>query len=182
MEEVTKKKDTCHNCGSTDHYANNCPKSKKKVYAIEEVPEEESPTEDSESDYMGVAIREHYDDDQDPREEFLVEYQEETQIEIQDIQLEEGMPQDTENKNLCKHTQDAQKFLIRPTNGMVYIHVTAPKMTVFIDSSQHPLIIDSGSHCSIVAKYYLNNHFPNWEKKLLPTKAKTFESASGKMK
>ncbi|MBW0470673.1 hypothetical protein O181_010388 [Austropuccinia psidii MF-1] len=34
VEEVTKKKNSCHNFGSTDHYANNCPKAKKKVYAI----------------------------------------------------------------------------------------------------------------------------------------------------
>ncbi|MBW0529009.1 hypothetical protein O181_068724 [Austropuccinia psidii MF-1] len=80
MAEVTKKKNNCHNCGSTDHYSNNCLKVKKKV------PEEESPTEDSELDSMGDAIREDSDDDQDPREEFLVEYQVETQIEIQDIQ------------------------------------------------------------------------------------------------
>ncbi|MBW0466817.1 hypothetical protein O181_006532 [Austropuccinia psidii MF-1] len=112
MAEVIKNKNTCDSCGSTDHYANNCPKAKKKVYAIEQVPEEESPTKDSESDSMDDAIREKFDDDQDPREEFLVEYQEETQIEIQDIQLEAGMPQDTPNKNLCKHTQDAQKFLV----------------------------------------------------------------------
>ncbi|MBW0500569.1 hypothetical protein O181_040284 [Austropuccinia psidii MF-1] len=76
MEEMTKKKNNCHNCDSTDHYANNCLKAKKKVYAIEQVPEEESPTEDSESDSMGDAIREKSDDDQDPREEFLVEDQE----------------------------------------------------------------------------------------------------------
>ncbi|MBW0503866.1 hypothetical protein O181_043581 [Austropuccinia psidii MF-1] len=106
VEEVAKK-DSCHNCGSTDHYSNNCPKAKKKVYAIEKVPEEESPTEDSESDSMGDAIREQSDEEQDPIEEFLVEYQEETPLEIQVIQLEAGMPQDTANKNLCKHTQDA---------------------------------------------------------------------------
>ncbi|MBW0485968.1 hypothetical protein O181_025683 [Austropuccinia psidii MF-1] len=92
MAEVTKKKNTCPNCGSTAHYANNCPKEKNKVYSIEQFPEEESPTEDSESDFMGDAIREKFDDDQDPREEFLVDYQEETQIQIQDIQLEAGMP------------------------------------------------------------------------------------------
>ncbi|MBW0573873.1 hypothetical protein O181_113588 [Austropuccinia psidii MF-1] len=40
--ELTKKKNSCHNFSSTDHYANNCPKAKKKVYAIEKVPEEES--------------------------------------------------------------------------------------------------------------------------------------------
>ncbi|MBW0497946.1 hypothetical protein O181_037661 [Austropuccinia psidii MF-1] len=40
MAEVTKKKNTCHNCGSKDHYANNCPKEKKKVYTIDKVPEE----------------------------------------------------------------------------------------------------------------------------------------------
>ncbi|MBW0489303.1 hypothetical protein O181_029018 [Austropuccinia psidii MF-1] len=71
--EVTKKKNSCHNCCSTDHYANNCPKAKKKLYAIEKVPEEESPTEDSESDSMGDAIREQSDEEKDPREEFLVE-------------------------------------------------------------------------------------------------------------
>ncbi|MBW0582069.1 hypothetical protein O181_121784 [Austropuccinia psidii MF-1] len=146
VAEVTKKKNSCHNCGSTDHYSNNCPQAKKRVYAIEKVPEEESPTEDSESDSMGYAIRELSDDDQDPKEEFLVEYQEETPLEIQDIQLEAGMPQDTANKNLCKHTQDAQTFLVTPTKGIAYIHGKATKMTVCIDNAQHPLIIDSGAH------------------------------------
>ncbi|MBW0591142.1 hypothetical protein O181_130857 [Austropuccinia psidii MF-1] len=149
VAEVTKKRNSCHNCGSTDHYANNCPKAKKKVYAIEKVQEEESPTKDSESDSMGDAIREPSDDDQDPREEFLVEYQGETPLEIQHIQLETGMPQDTSNKNLCKHTHKMHKH-------------------------------SCASHCSIVARNYLANHFPNWEKQLLPTKAKNFKSASGK--
>ncbi|MBW0588455.1 hypothetical protein O181_128170 [Austropuccinia psidii MF-1] len=66
VEEVAKKRNSCHNCGSTDHYANNCTNEKKNVHAIEKVPEEESPTEDSDSDSMGDAIR----------EQFLVEYQE----------------------------------------------------------------------------------------------------------
>ncbi|MBW0536240.1 hypothetical protein O181_075955 [Austropuccinia psidii MF-1] len=91
------------------------------------------------------------------------------------------MPQDTSNKSLCKHTQDAQKFLVTPTKGMAYIHGTAAKMTVCIGNAQHPLIIDSGAHCSIVARNYLDNHFSNWEKQLLPTKAKNFKSALRKM-
>ncbi|MBW0465223.1 hypothetical protein O181_004938 [Austropuccinia psidii MF-1] len=99
VAEVAKKKSSCHNCGSTDHYVNNCPKAKRKVYAIEEVSKEESSTEDSESDSMGDAIREKSDDDQDPREELLVEYQEEKPPETQDIQLEAGIPQDTAKKN-----------------------------------------------------------------------------------
>ncbi|MBW0521665.1 hypothetical protein O181_061380 [Austropuccinia psidii MF-1] len=160
MAEVTKKKNTCHNCGSKDHYANNCPKVKKKVYAIEKFSEEESQTEDSESDSLGNAIREQSDYYQDPKA---------------------GIPQDTLNRNLCKHTQDEQKFLVTPTKGMEYIHGTATKMTVFFDNSQHPLIIDSGGHCSTVAIIYLDHHFPNWEKQLLPTKAKNFKSVSGKM-
>ncbi|MBW0471469.1 hypothetical protein O181_011184 [Austropuccinia psidii MF-1] len=68
MAEVTKKKNTFHNCGSTDHDSNNCSKAKKKFYAIEQVPE------DSESDSMGDAIREQSDDDPDSREKFLMEY------------------------------------------------------------------------------------------------------------
>ncbi|MBW0500519.1 hypothetical protein O181_040234 [Austropuccinia psidii MF-1] len=71
--------------------------------------------------------------------------------------------------------------MVTPTNGLAYIQGTATTMTVCIDNAQHPLIIDSGAHCSIVARYYLENHFPNWEKDLLPTKAKNFKSASGKM-
>ncbi|MBW0547568.1 hypothetical protein O181_087283 [Austropuccinia psidii MF-1] len=172
VAEVAKKKNSCHNCGSTDHYSNNCQKANKKVYAIEKVPEEESPTEDSYSDSMGDTIREHSYDSQDPGEEFLVEYQEETPLEIQDIPLEAGMPQYTSNKNLCKHTQDAQTFLVTPTKGMAYIHGTVTKMT---------FCIDSGAHCSIVARNYLDSHFPNWENQLLPCKSKNFKSASGKM-
>ncbi|MBW0469749.1 hypothetical protein O181_009464 [Austropuccinia psidii MF-1] len=130
---------------------------------------------------MGDAIREQSDEEQDPREEFIVEYQEETPLEIQDIQLQEVMPQDTANKNLCKHTQHAQTFLFTPAKGMVYIHGTATKMTVFLDNSQQPLIIYSGAHCSIMARNYLENHFPNWEKQPLPTNANSFTSASGKL-
>ncbi|MBW0481471.1 hypothetical protein O181_021186 [Austropuccinia psidii MF-1] len=91
------------------------------------------------------------------------------------------MQQDTVNKNVCKHTQDAQTSLVTPTEGMAYIHGTATKMTVCIDNSQHPLIIDSGAHCTIVARNYLDNHFSNWENQLLPTQANNFKSASGKM-
>ncbi|MBW0520460.1 hypothetical protein O181_060175 [Austropuccinia psidii MF-1] len=94
---------------------------------------------------MGDAIIEPSDYDQDPREEFLVEYQEETPLEIQEIKLEAGIPQDTANKDLCKHTHHAQKFLVTPIKGMAYIHGTATKMTP------------------------------------LPTKAKNFKSASGKI-
>ncbi|MBW0483812.1 hypothetical protein O181_023527 [Austropuccinia psidii MF-1] len=92
------------------------------------------------------------------------------------------MPQDTENKNLCKHTQYSQTFLVTPTRGMAYIHGTPTKMNVYIGNSQHPLIIDSGSHCAIVAREYLENHFPDWEKQLFLTKEKNSKGASGKMK
>ncbi|MBW0473341.1 hypothetical protein O181_013056 [Austropuccinia psidii MF-1] len=64
------------------------------------------------------ALREQSDKDQYPRDEFLVEYQEERPLEIQEIGLEAGIPQGTASKNLCKNTQDAQKFLVTPTNGM----------------------------------------------------------------
>ncbi|MBW0473660.1 hypothetical protein O181_013375 [Austropuccinia psidii MF-1] len=81
MAEITKK-NSYHNCGSADHYADNRIKEKKKFYAIEQVPEEESPTDDSESHSMGDAITEQSDEEPDPREEFLLEYQDETQLEI----------------------------------------------------------------------------------------------------
>ncbi|MBW0552581.1 hypothetical protein O181_092296 [Austropuccinia psidii MF-1] len=55
-------------------------------------------------------------------------------------------------------------------------------MTVCIENAQHPSIIESATCCSIVAKDYLNNHFPIGDKALFPTKANLFESASGKMR
>ncbi|MBW0514672.1 hypothetical protein O181_054387 [Austropuccinia psidii MF-1] len=67
VAEVAKKENSSHNCGSANHYANNCAKEKKKVYAIEKVSEEEYPAEDSESDSMGDSIREQSEDDQDTR-------------------------------------------------------------------------------------------------------------------
>ncbi|MBW0488879.1 hypothetical protein O181_028594 [Austropuccinia psidii MF-1] len=181
VAEVIKKKNSCHNWGSTDHYANKCPKEKTKVYAIQKVPEEESPTEDSQESSMGDAIREQSDEDQDPRDKSLLESQEETPPKIQDIQLEAGMPQDTANKKVYKHTQDEQKLLVTPTKGMAYIHGTATNMTVCKDNAQHTFIIDSVAHCSIVARNYLDHYFPNWEKPILTTRAKNFKSAMGKM-
>ncbi|MBW0520571.1 hypothetical protein O181_060286 [Austropuccinia psidii MF-1] len=91
------------------------------------------------------------------------------------------MPQDTANKNLCKNTQDAPTFLVTINKGMAYIHGTVTKMTAFIDNSQYPFIIDSGARCFIVARNYLDNHFPNWENQLFPTKVKNFKSSSGKI-
>ncbi|MBW0506224.1 hypothetical protein O181_045939 [Austropuccinia psidii MF-1] len=61
---------------------------------------------------------------------------------------------------------------------MEYIHGTATKMTVCVENAQHPLIDDSGSHCSIVAREYLDNNFPNWEKQLLPTKEKNLKECN----
>ncbi|MBW0469612.1 hypothetical protein O181_009327 [Austropuccinia psidii MF-1] len=108
VAEVEKKKNSSHNCGSTDHYANNCPKSKKKVYPIEEVPEEESPTEDSDSDSMADAIREQSEEEQGPREEFLGEYQEEAPLEIQYIQLEQEFHKTLPTKS-CANTYKMHK-------------------------------------------------------------------------
>ncbi|MBW0484155.1 hypothetical protein O181_023870 [Austropuccinia psidii MF-1] len=54
-------------------------------------------------------------------------------------------------------------------------------MNVCIDNSQHTFLIDSCAHFSIVAREYLENHFANLEKKLFPTKEKSFKSVSGKM-
>ncbi|MBW0547083.1 hypothetical protein O181_086798 [Austropuccinia psidii MF-1] len=121
VEEVAKKKNSCHNCGSKHHYANNYPKA-KKVYGIEKVPDEQSPTEDSESDSMGDAIREQSDDEQDPSEEFLVEYKEETPLEIQDIKLEAGMQQDTAKKT-CENTHKMHQnfWLHQPKEWNTYM-------------------------------------------------------------
>ncbi|MBW0504957.1 hypothetical protein O181_044672 [Austropuccinia psidii MF-1] len=109
---------------------------------------------------MGDAIREQSDEEKDPREKFLVEYPEENPLEIQDIQLEEGMPQDTANKNLCKHTQDAQTCLVTPTKGMAYIYWST--------------LLHSGKKLS-------GQPLPKLGNQLLPTKAKNLKSASGKM-
>ncbi|MBW0518714.1 hypothetical protein O181_058429 [Austropuccinia psidii MF-1] len=91
------------------------------------------------------------------------------------------MPQDNSNRNLCKHTQDAQKVLVTSANAMAYKHGTATKMNFCIYNAQHPPIIDSGPHCSIGAKNYLHNHISNLEKDLSRTKAKDLKSESGKM-
>ncbi|MBW0481702.1 hypothetical protein O181_021417 [Austropuccinia psidii MF-1] len=123
VAEVAKKKNSCHTWCLTDHYANNCPKAKEKVYAIERVPEEESPTKDAVSGSIRDAIREKSDEEQDTREEFLVEYQEDTPLEIQDIQLEAGMPLPTKpfanthkmGKNSCSHQpREWHKYMEQP--------------------------------------------------------------------
>ncbi|MBW0547927.1 hypothetical protein O181_087642 [Austropuccinia psidii MF-1] len=127
---------------------------RKRVYAIEQVAEEQSQTEDSESNPIDDVVKEHSDDDKIQKSNLL---------------------------NLCKHTKDAQTFPVTPATGMAYINETDTKITIFIDNAQHPLIIVSGSHCAIVAREYSDNHFPNLEKKLFPNKSTSFKSALGKI-
>ncbi|MBW0463393.1 hypothetical protein O181_003108 [Austropuccinia psidii MF-1] len=55
-------------------------------------------------------------------------------------------------------------------------------MTVCVENAQIPLIFDSEACFSIVSREYLYKKFPNWAIQLLPTKAKCFDSESGKMK
>ncbi|MBW0488000.1 hypothetical protein O181_027715 [Austropuccinia psidii MF-1] len=130
---------------------------------------------------MGDSIRKTFYDDQEPIEEFLVEYKEETQLEIHDIQLKEGLPQDTANKNLYKYTEDSQKLLVTPIKGMEYIYETATNMPVCVENYPNPLIIDSGSNFAILAKEYLEKNFQNWQNQILPTKKKNCKCTSGKM-
>ncbi|MBW0484428.1 hypothetical protein O181_024143 [Austropuccinia psidii MF-1] len=79
-----------------------------KFYAIENIPEAEFPSKDSESDLMGDACREQSDVEKDQREELLLEYQEETPLEIQEIQLEAGMPHNNAKKT-CVNTHKMHK-------------------------------------------------------------------------
>ncbi|MBW0465777.1 hypothetical protein O181_005492 [Austropuccinia psidii MF-1] len=64
---------------------------------------------------------------------------------------------------------------------MAYIHGTSTKIAVYIYNAQYPKIIESGAHCSIIGREYLDKHFPHWEKQLLPINANNFESSLGKM-
>ncbi|MBW0593852.1 hypothetical protein O181_133567 [Austropuccinia psidii MF-1] len=43
VAEVAKKRNSCHNCGAKDQYSNNCPKAKKKVYAIDKKSQRQHP-------------------------------------------------------------------------------------------------------------------------------------------
>ncbi|MBW0575793.1 hypothetical protein O181_115508 [Austropuccinia psidii MF-1] len=71
---------------------------------------------------MGDAIRGKSDEEEDPREEFLVEYQEETPLQMQDIQLEAGMPQDTAKKTCAiTHKMNKDSCLHQSTGWHTYM-------------------------------------------------------------
>ncbi|MBW0478103.1 hypothetical protein O181_017818 [Austropuccinia psidii MF-1] len=117
---------------------------------------------------MKNALGEGSEDESNPIEIHLVDYQE--------PQSEKGLKKDPVQENM-----GCTKILgnTRQGNG---IHIGKfIKMTVFVNNGQHPLIVDSGAHCSIIPKGKLEKHFQNLEKNLLPTKARNFKSASGKM-
>ncbi|MBW0485388.1 hypothetical protein O181_025103 [Austropuccinia psidii MF-1] len=101
---------------------------------------------------MGDAIIEHSYEDQDSRRGIL------SLLPRGDTTRNSGCTVGSRNakryfkKNLFKHTRDSQTFLVTQTRGMAYLIGKATKMTVCIDNAQHPLIIDSGAHCSIVTR------------------------------
>ncbi|MBW0486463.1 hypothetical protein O181_026178 [Austropuccinia psidii MF-1] len=49
----------------SNHYSNNLTNENKKIYSIEQFPEEGIKAEDSESDSMSDSMRENFDDEQD---------------------------------------------------------------------------------------------------------------------
>ncbi|MBW0461175.1 hypothetical protein O181_000890 [Austropuccinia psidii MF-1] len=108
---------------------------------------------------MGDAIREQSDDDQDPREEFPVP----RGHSISNPRHTVGSRHATiycQQKLVQTHKRCTN--IPSYTNQRYGIHTwSSHKMTVCIDHSQHPLIIDSGAHCFIVARNYLDNYFPN---------------------
>ncbi|MBW0548104.1 hypothetical protein O181_087819 [Austropuccinia psidii MF-1] len=97
-------------------------RKRKKVYAIEKVPEEESQTEDFESDSMGDAIREESDDEQNPKEEFLVEYQEETPIKIRTYNWRQASHRTLLIKTCANiHSMHKHSWSHQPKGGHTYM-------------------------------------------------------------
>ncbi|MBW0486988.1 hypothetical protein O181_026703 [Austropuccinia psidii MF-1] len=117
----------------SNHYASKFPKA-KKIYAIEKVPEEEFPTEDSESDSMGDAIREQSDEKRPKRGiPSTVPRGNTTRNSGNSVRSRHATRHC--KKIFCKNTQDEQTFLVTQTRGMAYIHGTATKMTVCVDNA-----------------------------------------------
>ncbi|MBW0486773.1 hypothetical protein O181_026488 [Austropuccinia psidii MF-1] len=101
---------------------------------------------------MGNTIIEHSDEDQDSKIGIL------SGLTRGDTTRNSGCTVGSRNskrhfkKNLFKHTRDAQTFLVTQTRVMEYLNGIATKINVCIVDAQHPLIPDSGAHCSIVTR------------------------------
>ncbi|MBW0544331.1 hypothetical protein O181_084046 [Austropuccinia psidii MF-1] len=87
---------------------------KKKIYAIDEKSEEEPVGDRSDSEQMGSGIKAYSQSESESIEEYIVECNEKISLYIQDIELDSGIPQVTTDKEHCKHTQDEQKFVVKP--------------------------------------------------------------------
>ena len=181
-EEAPRRRNTCHNCGSPDHYANNCPKGKKKIFAIEEESVEEHMEYKSDSDSMGNGLRQDSDSGSEPIEQYLLEYEDEKTESVLGNSLKPELIQPKNGEDRSGRTIDAKEYLEVPKTGMAFIHGAKSKLDVYIENKKHPLIFDTGANCSVVAKEYLDRHFPMWNAEILLTKARSFKSAAGKMK
>ncbi|MBW0462908.1 hypothetical protein O181_002623 [Austropuccinia psidii MF-1] len=106
----------------------------------------------SDFDSMRNSLRESSQIEYEHIAEYIVESNEENSLEIQETELDSGIPQVTKDKELCKHTKHAQKFLVTPNNRMGLIHVTPTKLEVYIENCTNPIIIDKGAGFFIVEK------------------------------
>ncbi|MBW0509359.1 hypothetical protein O181_049074 [Austropuccinia psidii MF-1] len=171
--EARKNKVVYHNCVAKDHYANNFTETKEKIYEIDEGSEEEPVGKRSDSDRIRNGIREDPQSESQQIEAYIMECNEENSLDIQDIELNSGMPQVTSEKELCKHTLDEQTFLVKTKKGMGFIHGTPTKLTVHIERFSKSMIIDKGDSFSIVEKKYLREKFLKWDEELLPKEKET---------
>ncbi|MBW0586333.1 hypothetical protein O181_126048 [Austropuccinia psidii MF-1] len=124
---------------------------------------------------------EHWESESEPIEQYLLEYYDEKPASILENCLKPEFSQPKNVEDLSGSTTDSKEYLENPKIAISFIHVEIPNVDVYIENTNHPLIVDTGETFSVVSRKCLDRHFQLWHAEILVTKAKGFKSASGKM-
>ncbi|MBW0531124.1 hypothetical protein O181_070839 [Austropuccinia psidii MF-1] len=163
----------CHKCGSTSHFAHNCPK-KTRIYEIEAEKDDTKETQD-------VSVHES---DSEPFEE--EELPDELSIENINVSFEATevhthLPWYSDECMDLIHVQKAKMQKAKPARGKGYTSGSSCITNIVINNREAKIHLDSGTFCTCAGKDYLEKISTNWKDKLMPIEGIKFSSASQNM-
>ncbi|MBW0492820.1 hypothetical protein O181_032535 [Austropuccinia psidii MF-1] len=159
-----------HECGSTSHFANTCPKKTR----INEIEIEKTEDTKEKSD---VSVHES---DSEPSKEELP-----PQLSIENIivsfEVTEVHTHLTQYSDECMHlihVQDVKMQKIKPSRGEAYTSGSSCITNIVIHNKEASINLDSGAFFTCVGKNYHDKGYTNWKEKLVPIEGIKLRSAN----
>ncbi|MBW0489933.1 hypothetical protein O181_029648 [Austropuccinia psidii MF-1] len=163
-----------HECGSTSHLANTCPKKTR-------INEIEIEKQDDTKEANDVSL--HESDSEPSEEEELTDKLsiENLNVSLQVTEVHSHLPQYSDECMDIIHVQDTKMQKTKPARGKGYTAGSSCITNIVITKKEGKIHPYSDAFCTYVGKDYLGIIYTNWQERIMPIGGIKFSSASQDM-